>query len=373
MVKENLEFVIKRPFIIILCRSNKTLSKFLLINLNLFLRQRLNFIARLQLQIKRNNMNKQKSNILIGQKRIREIFFAGIFLSLTIFIAGNIFGQKTSKETKYPSFKVEVYGRGEPMILIPGLSSSGEVWASTVERYKANYECHVLTLAGFAGQPAVKAPFLEKVRNDLAAYIREKKLKKPTIVGHSLGGFMALWLASAEPDLTGRLVIVDAVPFFGAINNPTATAETMKSQADAMRIAMATPQTVEQRRQTLTMFLQAMISDPAKIALATEWGVNSDPETIAQAMYEMYTNDLRPSLSRIKSPTLVVGTWIAYQQYATRAAVEKTFRDQFANLNGYRFVMSEAGKHFVMYDDPKLLFSEMDAFLASAGGNDKKR
>jgi pimeloyl-ACP methyl ester carboxylesterase len=318
-------------------------------------------------------MNKQNFNNSVGRKMIRVLCFSTLIFSFTIFIAGNVFGQKTSNETKRPSFKVEVTGRGEPMILIPGLSSSGEVWESTVAKYKANYECHVLTLAGFAGQPAIKAPFLEKVRNDLAAYIREKKMKKPTIVGHSLGGFMALWLASVEPDLTGRLVIVDSLPFLGAINNPNATSETMKPQAEAMRKAMTTPQTDELRLQTLTMYIQAMISDPAKVALAREWGVNSDPETVAQAMYEMYTIDLRPSLARIKSPTLVVGTWIAYQQYATRAAVEKTFRDQYANLPGYRFVMSEAGKHFVMYDDPKLLFSEMDAFLANTSGKDKKQ
>jgi pimeloyl-ACP methyl ester carboxylesterase len=312
-------------------------------------------------------MNKQNSNNLVRQKMIREIFFPAVFLAFSIFITGNVFGQKSSKETKHPSFKVEVTGRGKPMILIPGLTSSGEVWESTVARYKANYECHVLTLAGFAGQPPVKAPSLEKVRNDLVGYIREKKLKKPTIVGHSLGGFMALWLASVEPDLAGPLVIVDSLPFLGALNNPNATPETVKPQADAMRKAMATPQTVEQRRRMQTMFLQAMISDPAKVALATEWGVNSDPETVGQAMYEMFTTDLRPSLSRIKSPTLIIGTWIAYQQYTTRAAVEKTFRDQYANLPGFRLVMSEAGKHFVMYDDPKLLFSEMDAFLANSG------
>ena len=318
-------------------------------------------------------MNKQQFSNLVRHKMISAAFFTALVVSFSVFITGNVFGQKTSKETNYPSFKVEVTGRGKPMILIPGLTSSGEVWESTVARYKSNYECHVLTLAGFAGQPAIKAPFLEKVRNDLAAYIREKKLKKPIIVGHSLGGFMALWLASVEPDLAGRLVIVDSLPFLGALNNPNATPQTIKPQAEAMRKAMTTPQTDEQRLQTLRMYLQAMISDPAKVALATEWGVNSDPETVAQAMYEMYTIDLRSSLARIKSPTLIVGTWIAYQQYATRAAVEKTFRDQYANLPGYRFVMSETGKHFVMYDDPKLLFSEMDAFLKNPGEKDKKR
>lgn len=318
-------------------------------------------------------MNEQKFGNLVRHKMFSATLLTALFVSFSVFMTGNAFGQKTLTETKHPSFKVEVTGRGKPMILIPGLSSSGEVWESTVARYKANYECHVLTLAGFAGQPAIEAPSLEKVRNDLVGYIREKKLKKPTIVGHSLGGFMALWLASVEPDLAGPLVIIDSLPFLGAINNPNATPETTKPQAEAMRKAVTATQTDEQRRKTQEMYLQAMISDPAKVALALEWGVNSDPKTIAQAMYEMYTIDLRPSLARIKSPTLVVGTWIAYQQYATRAAVEKTFRDQFANLPGYRFVMSESGKHFVMYDDPKLLFSEMDVFLIASGTKDKKR
>jgi N-formylmaleamate deformylase len=47
-------------------------------------------------------------------------------------------------------FRVQVSGYGQPMILIPGLASSGEIWNSTVDRYARTYECHVLTLAGFA-------------------------------------------------------------------------------------------------------------------------------------------------------------------------------------------------------------------------------
>ena len=38
------------------------------------------------------------------------------------------------------------------MILIPGLTCGGDVWKSTVEHFKDRYECHVLTLAGFAGE-----------------------------------------------------------------------------------------------------------------------------------------------------------------------------------------------------------------------------
>jgi pimeloyl-ACP methyl ester carboxylesterase len=255
------------------------------------------------------------------------------------------------------------------MILIPGLYSSGQVWDGAVERYRANYECHVLTLAGLAGEPPTTAPFLEKVRLGLADYIRAKKLRKPVVVGHSMGGFLTLWLASREPELVGPLVIVDMLPYPPAAQQQTATPETMKAPAEALRQGMLA-QSPEQRRQMLTALLQTMITDPSKVALAAEWGAASDPNTVAQAMYEMFTTDLRPELVRIKAPTLVIGTWVGLRQYATREQVEQNFRGQYARLAGYKFVMSEGARHFLTFDDPEFLFKEMDHFLASQKLND---
>ena len=63
------------------------------------------------------------------------------------------------------AFKVNVTGQGKSIILIPGLSSSGAVWDGTVARLRNRYQCHTLTLAGFAGQPRIEGPFLETVRN----------------------------------------------------------------------------------------------------------------------------------------------------------------------------------------------------------------
>ena len=78
------------------------------------------------------------------------------------------------------SFHVTKVGHGRPMILIPGLLSSGEVWQATAERFRTRYECHVLTLAGFAGQPPAALagrPFLETVGRDLARYIEAERLE----------------------------------------------------------------------------------------------------------------------------------------------------------------------------------------------------
>src|SRR5439155_16761665 len=97
-------------------------------------------------------------------------------------------------------FAVKVTGKGKPIIFIPGLACSGEVWDSAVEHYKDHNECHVLTLAGFAGQPALKdkSAYLETIRKAIVAYIKEKKLDKPVVVGHSLGGYLVFALAASE-------------------------------------------------------------------------------------------------------------------------------------------------------------------------------
>ncbi|MBX7224131.1 MAG: alpha/beta hydrolase [Blastocatellia bacterium] len=262
------------------------------------------------------------------------------------------------------SFKVEVTGKGKPMILIPGLSSSGEVWKDTVAHYSKHYECHVLTLAGFAGEPAIDGPFLETVRTDLAAYIRTKKLEKPVIVGHSLGGFLALWLATQEPSLPGRLVIVDSLPFLPGAMTATATPDSMKPQAEMMR-NMIGNQTPEQWKafQQSSPFLKSMIRDQEKIALAAKWGIDSTPKAVGQAMFEMYTIDLREEVAKIQVPTLVMGTWIGLGPQATKESVTTVFQTQYAKIKNHKLLISDTARHFIMFDDPEWMFQAIDGFL----------
>lgn len=267
-----------------------------------------------------------------------------------------------------PAFAVHVTGSGRPVILIPGLSSSGAVWDGTVEHLKDRYQCHVLTLAGFAGQKPIAAPFLETVRDQLAVYIKEQNLDHPAIIGHSLGGFLALWLASRDAGSTGPLVIVDSLPFLPAAFDPAATAGSMKAAAEQARDGMAAGGPAFLSRSEAAV--KTMITRPEDVALAMTWVKTTDPRSAGNAVYDMFTHDLRPEVAKITAPALVLGTWIAYADKpgdpVMRAEVLKNFETQFAGLKGARIVLTDHARHFIMLDDPAWFYAQLDPFLAGA-------
>lgn len=294
---------------------------------------------------------------------------AALLLSTTLPLAAatatptTVSVQPTDNPATHPNFTVRVVGKGRPMLLIPGLTCPGAVWDETVAHYQKQYQCHIISLAGFGGNaaPASTDQFLQSVRDQLLAYIKIQKMSKPTVIGHSLGGFMALWMSSTAPEAVGPLVIVDSLPFIGAIQNPAATVDQVRPMAEQMRRQMgqgkANP--AQQRQMSTTM-----VTDTARISQVTRWGQASDPATVAQAMYDMYTTDLRPEVTRIQQPVLVLGAWAAYQAYgSTKESTKAIFEQQYAKLPQHRVEMSEAGRHFLMYDDTQWFFQQADAFL----------
>jgi N-formylmaleamate deformylase len=283
-------------------------------------------------------------------------------LTLIIILTMNF----TTNANNY-SFEVSVYGKGkQTLIFIPGLTCPGEVWQETVDQFKHNYTCHVISLPGFGYKaPVTHTEYLKSMRDELIAYIKSNKLNQPVLVGHSLGGFISLWIASVEPTLVNKLIVVDALPFFPAIQNPSATVESVKPMAENMRkmMAGATPEQVKQNQQ---FFLSAMATEKDKLELISKWGIESHQPTVAQAMYEMQTIDLRKEIASVKAKVLVLGAWIAYKDYGiTRESTMKNFTDQYQLVKHKDIRLSNTAKHFIMYDDPTWFIAQINEFLTS--------
>ena len=259
-------------------------------------------------------------------------------------------------------FEVRVTGSGPDVLLIPGLASSGAVWDDTVKQLCTTHRCHVFTLAGFAGVPAQTGPLLDDVDATLAAYIEQRHLKAPVVVGHSLGGFVALRLAIAHPADVGKLVIVDALPAFGAARMDSLTPQQLHDFAPQMR-AQLMAQDPAAYAAGQAQQITALVTAPADVARVQAWGRQSDRVAVIAAMTDMIGIDLRPQLSAIHVPTLVMGSWIAYKGASTLEQTRAVYERQYRTLEGVRIVMAPASRHFIMLDDPAWFQAMLGAFV----------
>jgi hypothetical protein len=111
--------------------------------------------------------------------------------------------------------------------------------------------------------------------------------------------------------------------------------------------------------------LRAMIRDTTKLPIAMEMGRASDPRTTAEAMYELYTTDLRDALGPMKAPVLNLHAWAAYKNYGvTRERTDAMLASQYRTLRTGTTRVNDSTDHFIMFDEPAWMLSEMRAFLA---------
>ena len=290
------------------------------------------------------------------------------WISIVLGLATAATGEALAKTERFQDIEVEVMGTGQPVLMIPGLNSGADTWRDTCKALQADrVQCHLVHLPGFAGVPAAKVDaFLPAMRDRLLAYVDAKKLDRPVVMGHSLGGVLALQMALEKPGAVGRLVIVDSLPYFAAVRDPSMTVETMRPFAAQMQAGMRASDDATFIKQAEAA-AAGMARDPDRIALLKTWSASSDRTTTTQAMVEMMTTDLRGDLSTIKVPTLVLGAWAAYKPFgSTMESTRAIFAAQFAKLDGVRIEMSQDGYHFIMWDDPSWLQAQVRGFIAPA-------
>ena len=265
-------------------------------------------------------------------------------------------------DAAHERFSVTVSGQGPDVILIPGLASSAAVWDKTVSQLQGHYRLHVVNLAGFAGEPAganASGDILPPTVEALDAYIKANHLQKPAVVGHSLGGLLALMLAKAHPEDTGRLVIADALPYVGVIFNPQATVAAMTPQAAALRDGMigATDDAFKAQQTQSAAFL---VSGPADQATVLGWSMASDRRVVAEAFYEDLTTDLRPDVAGIKTPTTLIYPVAPGQDEAMTTQV---YTAAYTAMPHFSLAKVDNSRHFEMLDQPEAFEQALEAAL----------
>jgi pimeloyl-ACP methyl ester carboxylesterase len=252
-------------------------------------------------------------------------------------------------------FEVKISGSGNKnIVLIPGLSCSSDVWQETISRYSSDHKCYAVTFHGFAGIPADSNTTYSNWEHSLARYIRDNKIKDPLIIGHSIGGGLAMLLAADYPDLISKIVVVDALPCLGAFSNPAFSADP-KADCSAT-ISMFTSMSNERYLQMQKQTIPSLMADSLHWDDAIRWSVDSDRSTVAKIYCQFLNTDLRQKIQSIKCPSLVL-------LEAPFAGMKPAVEEQFKNMKTAQLVYSSKALHFVMYDDKDWYMSQLDAFL----------
>lgn len=270
----------------------------------------------------------------------------------------------SASQERLPHISARAIGKGSPVVLIPGLSTPRAVWDGIAPTLARDHRVILVQVNGFAGdhpganlQPGI----LDGIAADLHAYIAAHHLGRVRVIGHSMGGLAALKFAQSHPGEVERLMVVDALPFFAVLMDPSATVEAVKPTAEMMRARIAAAYGKPADPATVEANVRSLALKPESIVRMKQWAASADPRVTAQALYEDLTTDIRPQLSRIKTPVTIVVPWSesVFGEERTLAF----YKRQYAALPNAAFVgIGDAG-HFVMLDQPERFARAVSGFI----------
>lgn len=262
---------------------------------------------------------------------------------------------------------VERHGeRGRPMILVPGLASGPWAWQGMVDKFKGEHVLYVVTPAGFNGRPAQAGDPVAATLQALKDLIARRELKAPVLVGHSMGGTLAIALAQDEPGLVGGVVAIDGLPVFpGTEQVPKEQRMQMAAGAKARSAGMTRPMFDAQQKnymRTIGSIDMARADDMARMSSA------SDPAAVTEYMAGLLALDLRGKLAAIKAPVLVIAPYYGpdmVQANISEAQKVEYYTSLMAGTPRLKVISVAPARHFAMIDQPEAVADAIRDFTKS--------
>lgn len=244
--------------------------------------------------------------MLENQKAGRDIririsgFFAVLFLL-------PVFAPAQFVPTMPPEKAVQVYGQsihyyetgqGPNLIFLHGLGGDASNWAMNIAPLSQGYHVYALDQIGFGNsdKPLIEYK-IETFVEFLHAFMAALNIPKATLVGNSLGGWIAADFAARYPDKVEKLVLVDAAG--------------LSAQGEMPRLPVdLNPASVTGTRKVLEFIVynkQFMTEEVARAAFERRMK-RGDGYTIQRVMAGLFAGDqfLDAKLASIQAPTLIV-------------------------------------------------------------------
>ena len=243
---------------------------------------------------------------------------------------------------------------GPPVLILHGLLGSARNWSGFARQLGATHRVFALDLRNHGRSPRAATMGIGEMAEDVDAFLQRHGLAPAALIGHSLGGKVAMRLALDRSDLVARLVVVDVAP--------VTYTHSLGQYVDAMRRVRLDR---AERRSEVDGQLAHTIDEPRLRAFLLQnlvresggyrWRI--DLEAIAHNLPRLmaFPGDHGPSYD---GPTLfIAGGRSHYLRDAHRPTIEGLFP------NAELVTIAEAG-HRVHVDQPGAFLQRVGAFLA---------
>jgi pimeloyl-ACP methyl ester carboxylesterase len=212
---------------------------------------------------------------------------------------------------------------GPPVVILHGLLGSARNWTSIGKELAGTHRVFALDLRNHGRSPWAATMSFDDMAGDVAAFIEARGLGPVALLGHSLGGKVAMRLALTRPELALRLVVVDVAPvaypnnfgrFIAAMHAVDLAAVERRADAD-LQLQSAVPDPV------LRNFL---LQNLAKTDGGFVWRVNL--EALAANMPELVGFPVPAKDATYPGPTLfIAGGRSRYVQPEHRPLIDRLF------------------------------------------------
>jgi esterase len=104
------------------------------------------------------------------------------------------------------------YGSGDPIIILHGLFGMGDNWRTIARMMEAEFQCILVDLRNHGRSPHDAEMNFSLMAQDVLELMKDLDLDDAVLLGHSMGGKVAMHFATTYPELTEKLIVVDIAP-----------------------------------------------------------------------------------------------------------------------------------------------------------------
>ena len=259
-------------------------------------------------------------------------------------------------------------GSGEKtLIFIHGLSSNLEAWKKNISALKENYRCIAVDLPGYGTSSRNLSSYsLSDYADFLTCFIEKKHLDNVVLVGHSMGGQIAVHAVLSSPELFKKLILI-----------APAGIETFSLQEEAVLKSSYTPAMVinSTPEQILTNYKLNFHSFPKDAGFMVEDRINMKEaedfpnyaEVVVNNVHAMLDEPVFDRLEELSIPVLIVygknDLLIPNRFFHPNQTIETLVQDAKENIQDLTVKIIDEAGHFVNFEKPDEVNKEITTFL----------